>query len=112
MCSSDLSLVALDDGRPPSVPAFAAARVHAARKHAQENATRVAAEKRAADAQARAKAYEDDWRNPACKTKDVLAKMGLTRNTANKYVGKRELVLKRIAGQLKRKAKREQAAAE
>lgn len=87
---------------------FAIARIEGSRTQARENGVKAAAAKRSADAEARAKAYEDDWKNPALRTEDVLAKMGLTRNTANKYVGKRELVLKRVEAQMKRKAKREQ----
>ena len=103
------TLVALDGSDAPSVPAFAAARVQAARRQARENGTKAAAERRAAEAKARVRAHLDAWRNPALATADVLERMGVSRNTANKYAGNRELVLKRVAAAAKRKAKREQA---
>ena len=95
----------------PSPVAFAEAKREASRKQARENGTKAAAERRAAAAEAKAMPYKTRWRDKAERTEDLLREMGLSRNTASKYLGRRELVLKRVEAQLKRKARDEQAEA-
>ena len=103
---------ALDGMNIPSVPAFAAAKVEGSRRQARQNGTRIAADRRAAEAEAKAMPFKERWRDKTERTADLLAEMGLSRNTASKYLGRRELVLKRVEAQLKRKARDEQSAAD
>ena len=106
------TIQALDGADVPSAPGFMAAKVEGSRRQARQNGTRIAADRRAAEAEAKAMPFKERWRDKTERTADLLAEMGLSRNTASKYLGRRELVLKRVEAQLKRKARDEQAAAD
>lgn len=98
------AIVSLEETVPVSEESFKAAKIQGIKKRARENGTRVAADRRAAAAEAKAKPFKEKWRDPSYKTAYLLEQMGLSRNTASKYLGRRELVLKRVEATRKRAA--------